>query len=204
MQSQMAEAQTLITELDAALRNLPDARQLVILSRVTDLFLVGVDNYSDEQIAIFDDVICRLIENIGNAALIELSARLAAAGRGPANTLNRLSSSDDIAVSGPTLERATGLTDQDLLTIAGKTGQKQLAAIAGRAQISESVTNVLVERGDATVSRKVSANLGARISETGFVRLINKAKKDRELATAISSRNDLPEELVPFLKLALG
>jgi uncharacterized protein (DUF2336 family) len=204
MQSQMAEAQTLITELDAALHNLPDARQLVILSRVTDLFLVGVDNYSDEQIAIFDDVICRLIENIGNAALIELSARLAAAGRGPANTLNRLSSSDDIAVSGPTLERATGLTDQDLLTIAGKTGQKQLAAIAGRAQISESVTNVLVERGDATVSRKVSANLGARISETGFVRLINKAKKDRELATAISSRNDLPEELVPFLKLALG
>ncbi len=87
------------------------------------------------------------------------------------------------------------------MTIAGKTGQKQLAAIAGRAQISESVTNVLVERGDAAVSRKVSANLGARISETGFVKLINKAKKDRELATAISSRSDLPEELVPFLKL---
>jgi uncharacterized protein (DUF2336 family) len=200
----MAEAQTLITELDAALHKLPDARQLVILNRVTDLFLVGVDNYSDEQIAIFDEVICRLIENIGTPALIELSARLASASRGPANTLNRLSSSDDIAVSGPTLERATGLTDQDLLTIAGKTGQKQLAAIAGRAQISESVTNVLVERGDAAVSRKVSANLGARISETGFVKLINKAKKDRELATAISSRNDLPEELVPFLKLALS
>jgi uncharacterized protein (DUF2336 family) len=200
----MADAQNLITELDAALHNLPDARQLVILNRVTDLFLVGVDNYSDEQIAIFDDVICRLIENIGNPALIELSARLASASRGPANALNRLSSSDDIAISGPTLERATGLTDQDLLTIAGKTGQKQLAAIAGRAQISESVTNVLVERGDATVSRKISANLGARISETGFVKLINKAKKDRELATAISSRNDLPEELVPFLKLALS
>jgi uncharacterized protein (DUF2336 family) len=199
----MAEAQTLITELDAALHDLPDARQLVILNRVTDLFLVGVDNYSDEQIAIFDDVICRLIENIGTSALIELSARLASASKGPVNALNRLSSSDDIAVSGPTLERATGLTDQDLLTIAGKTGQKQLAAIAGRTQISESVTNVLVERGDATVSRKVSANLGARLSETGFVKLINKAKKDRELATAISRRNDLPEELVPFLKLAL-
>lgn len=204
MQSQMAEAQTLITELDAALHKLPDARQLVILNRVTDLFLVGVDNYSDEQIAIFDDVICRLIENIGTPALIELSARLASASKGPANALNRLSSSEDIAVSGPALERAPGLTDQSLMVIAGKTGQKQLAAIAGRAQISESVTNVLVERGDATVSRKVSANLGARISETGFVKLINKAKKDRELATAISSRKDLPEELVPFLQLALS
>ena len=70
--------------------------------------------------------------------------------------------------------------------------------------ISEVVTDVLVERGNAEVSRKVSANLGARISETGFVKLINKAKKDRELANAIANRNDLPQELVPFLQLALN
>ena len=63
---------------------------------------------------------------------------------------------------------------------------------------------MLVERGNADVSRKVSANLGAKFSEMGFVKLINKAKKDRELATAISNRGDLPEELVPFLKLALS
>ncbi len=63
---------------------------------------------------------------------------------------------------------------------------------------------MLVERGNAEVSRKVSANLGARISDTGFVKLINKAKKDRELAMTISNRGDLPEELVPFLELALN
>ena len=34
-------SQSLITELDATLRKIPDARQLVILRRVTDLFLVG-------------------------------------------------------------------------------------------------------------------------------------------------------------------
>lgn len=199
----MPASQSLISELDETLSKIPDSRQLVILQRVTDLFLVGADTYSDEQIAMFDDVICRLIENIGHPALIELSGRLSSASKGPANTLNRLSSSDDIAVSGPTLERAQGLSDQDLVMIAGKKGQKQLAAIAGRREISEKVTNVLVDRGDAVVSRKVSANLGARISETGFVKLINKAKKDPELANAIATRNDLPEELVPFLKLAL-
>ncbi|MDP2295310.1 MAG: DUF2336 domain-containing protein [Pseudolabrys sp.] len=199
----MPESQSLITELDATLSKIPDSRQLVILQRVTDLFLVGAEDYTDEQIAIFDDVICRLIDNIGHTALIELSDRLSSASKGPANTLNRLSSSDDIAVSGPTLERAPGLTEQDLVMIAGKKGQKQLAAIAGRPQISEKVTNVLVDRGDATVSRKVSANMGARISETGFVKLINKAKKDPELANVIATRKDLPEELVPFLKLTL-
>lgn len=200
----MPAAQSLITELDETLSKIPDARQLVILQRVTDLFLVGAENYDDEQIAIFDDVICRLIENIGQSALIELSDRLSSVGKGPGNALARLSSSDDIAVSGPALARASALTDKDLVAIAGKKGQKQLAAIAGRQQISEVVTDVLVERGNSEVSRKVSANRGAKFSEIGFVKLINKAKKDRELATAISNRGDLPEELVPFLKLALS
>ncbi len=197
-------SQSLITELDATLRKIPDARQLVILQRVTDLFLVGADGYNDEQIAIFDDVICRLIENIGQPALVELSDRLSSVGKGPGNALARLSSSDDIAVSGPALTRSNSLTDKTLVAIAGKKGQKQLAAIAGRPKISEVVTDVLVERGNAEVSRKVSSNLGARISETGFVKLINKAKKDRELANAIAKRDDLPEELVPFLQLALN
>lgn len=200
----MPASQTLITELDATLRKIPDARQLVILQRVTDLFLVGADGYSDEQIAIFDDVICRLIENIGQPALVELSDRLSSVGKGPGNALARLSSSDDIAISGPALARSNSLTDKALVAIAGKKGQKQLAAIAGRPKISEVVTDVLVERGNAEVSRKVSSNLGARISETGFVKLINKAKKDRELANAIAKRNDLPEELVPFLQLAMN
>lgn len=200
----MPTSQSLITELDATLRKIPDARQLVILRRVTDLFLVGAEGYNDEQIAIFDDVICRLIENIGQPALVELSDRLSSVDKGPGNALARLSSSDDIAVAGPALARSNSLSDKDLIAIAGKKGQKQLAAIAGRPRISEVVTDVLVERGNAEVSRKVSANLDARISETGFVKLINKAKKDRDLASTIAKRDDLPAELVPFLQLALN
>jgi uncharacterized protein (DUF2336 family) len=196
-------SQNLMTELDATLNKIPDARQLVILKRVTDLFLVGAENYTNEQISIFDDVICRLIENIGLPALAELSNRLASVDNGPENALAKLSGSEDIAVSVPALEKSTALSDKDLVAIAGKKNQKQLAAIAGRQQISEVVTDALVDLGNAEVSIKVSANLGARISETGFVKLINKAKKDRVLATTISNRGDLPQELVPFLQLAL-
>lgn len=199
----MLDAQSLISELDAALGNIPDSRHLVILRRVTDLFLAGAGTYTDEQLAIFDDVISRLIVNMDQAALIELSSRLASVGQAPANVVARLSDSDDIAVSGPALENSETLSDRTLVDIAGKKSQKHLAAIAGRMRISELVTDVLVDRGNADVSRKVTANQGARISEVGFVKLINRAKSDRDLATAISNRTDLPEELVPFLKLAL-
>lgn len=200
----MAEAQALITELDAALGAIPDSRHLVILRRVTDLFLAGAGTYSDEQIAIFDDVISRLIANMDQAALVELSAQLAGVDQAPTNVVARLSGSDDIAVSGPALEKSDSLSDRTLLEIAGKKSQKHLAAIAGRLRISELVTDVLVDRGNSDVSRKVTANRGARISEIGFVKLINRAKSDKDLATAILHRDDLPAELLPFLKLALA
>ena len=47
-------------------------------------------------------------------------------------------------------------------------------------------------------------NKGASLSEVGFVKLINRAKSDKALATAIESRTDLPPELQPFLKLTLA
>ena len=196
-------AQTLISELDATLRKSPNSRHLVILRQITDLFLFGAGTYSDEQIAIFDEVISRLIENMDQAALIELSARLSSVEKGPTNVVARLSGSDDIAVSGPALEKSDTLSDQTLVEIAGKKSQKHLAAIAGRARISALVTDALVDRANPEVSRKVSANLGAKFSEVGFVKLINRAKGDRDLANAISSRDDLPDELIPFLKLTL-
>lgn len=199
----MPAAQSLMSELDATLNKIPGSRHLVILRRVTDLFLVNTANYTEEQIAIFDDVISRLIENMDTKALIELSVRLSSGGLVPANVAARLSNYDDIAVSGPALEKSESLSERTLVEIAGKKSQKHLAAIAGRQHLSEVVTDILVDRGNSAVSKRVTANLGARISEIGFVKLINRAKTDRDLANAIASRNDLPAELIPFLKLTL-
>lgn len=195
--------QSLILELDAALSKATNHRQLEILRRVTDLFVIGADKYTDEQVAIFDDVIVRLIANMDQRALRELSARLSDVANPPRSVVEQLSGSDDIAISGPTLEKSEGISDEALVSIATSKSQKHLKAIAGRPRLSEVVTDVLVDRGDTEVSRRVSANLGARLSEMGFVKLINRAKKDRNLADAIALRNDLPPELVPFLKLAL-
>ena len=195
--------QSLILELDAALSTATNHRQLEILRRVTDLFIIGAGNYNEEQIAIFDDVIARLISNMDQRALGELSARLAEVDNPLLSVVARLSDSDNIAISGPALEKSESISDEALVSIATSKSQKHLKAIAGRSKLSEVVTDVLVDRGDSEVSRRVSANLGARLSEMGFVKLINRAKKDRSLADAISSREDLPPELVPFLKLAL-
>src|ERR1019366_5227013 len=117
------------------------------------------------------EVIGRLIEKTAHPALIKLSANLAAVGKAPVNVVVSLASEDDIAVSGPVLENSSALSDQALVEIAGKKSQKHLAAIAGRSQICESVTDILVDRGNSEVARKVTANHGSRFSELGFVKL---------------------------------
>ena len=66
------------------------------------------------------------------------------------------------------------------------------------------MADVLIERGNPEMALKLAGNTNARLSEMAFVKLINRAKTDKALADAIAARNDLPEELLPFLNLALA
>ena len=200
----ISEAQTLIYEVDAALSSASNSRHSEMLRGMTDLFLGGSGNFSDDQIAVFDDVIALLIKNAELPALVELSARLAPLDNAPVKVIACLSCHDDMAVAGPVLEKSNALSDQTLIEITATKRPNHLIAIAGRAQISETVTDALLDRGNSDVVHKVIANYGARISEVGFVKLIGHAKTDKALAAVIAKRTDLPPELEPFLRLTLS
>jgi len=60
---------------------------------------------------------------------------------------------------------------------------------------------VLVDRGDADVTHKVTSNDGARFSPHGFARMIRKAEHDANLAAAIAARRDVPPQLFDELVL---
>ena len=199
-----SEARSLIIELDAAVGRASNSWRSELLRRVTDLLVGDVENYSDHQIAIFGDIMGRLIENAETPALIELSTRLAPLDRVPMNVITSLARNDNMAVAGPILEFSSMLSDDTLVDIAMTKWPNQLAAIAGREGLTETITDLLVERGNADVMLKLIGNHNARISEVGFVRLIGQAKTDKTIAAAIATRTDLPAELTPFLKLTLS
>jgi len=200
----MADAQPLITELVATLSTRSDAQKVVILQRVIDLFLDGWETFGEDHVAIFDEVVGVMIDRASDAALAELSAKLAPIDKAPKNVVAWLAHHDNIAVSAPVLEKSTVLTDQTLAEIAGTNSESHLAAIAARTQIGETVTDILVERSHSPVACSITSNPGARFSALGFVKLINRAKTDKALAAAIARRTDVPSELEPFLKLALA
>ena len=195
----MIQAQTRLPELDAVMTHGSGSQRFTILRKITDLFLADVDSYSDDHVGIFDDVMSRLIEKIERQALVELSGRLAPADRAPINVIGRLSHDDDIEISGPILEKSKVLTDRDLVEIAETKSQAHLSAIAGRGQLNEPVTDVLINRGNSAVARKVTANDGARFSRFGLAKAVRRAEEDDSLADAIANRSDLPADLLDEL-----
>jgi uncharacterized protein (DUF2336 family) len=197
------ESQSLIAELDATLHKASSSQHGTILRRVTDLLVAGAARFSCDHVAIFDDVLGRLVGKAERSALIELSGRLASIDNAPANVIDCLARHDDIAIAGPILHKSTTLEEQSLTEIARVKSEGHLSAIAGRTWIGESTTDVLMSRCSSETARKLADNNGARFSEVGFVKLINRAKSDKSLAAAIQGRTDLPPELEPFLKLAL-
>jgi uncharacterized protein (DUF2336 family) len=189
----------MLDELELQLRCGSDAGRTNILLRVTDLFLMNAKHATEEQVDVFDDVMVRLIEKIEDRILAQLSEQLAAIDNSPVNVVARLARHDRIEVAGPVLEKSNRLTDIDLVEIAYTKSQAHLVAIAGRAQIAAAVAEVLVRRGDSEVALKLAANGGAAISSESFTALIQRALDNKNLAEAISDRDDVPPELYEFL-----
>ncbi len=191
----MGAAISLIPELEDVLQHGSRHKRAETLRRVTALFLDGASSYNDAHVDLFDDVFGVLIEEIENKARAELAHRLAPVDNAPIKLLRRLANDDDIAVAGPVLERAPRLQEADLVDLAKTKGQAHLQAISTRPKLGEAVTDVLVRRGDREVVRRVADNRGARISETGFFRLVKRAENDGILAEKVGLRPDIPPQM---------
>lgn len=186
---------SLISELDEAITSGGSDKRVETLRRITDLFLTHADRYQPEQVAVFDDVLGHMIRHIESRALTELSQRLAPVDNAPRNLVRTLAMDDAIEVARPVIESSICLSTSDLVEIASTKGQEHLLAISGRNEINEAVTDVLVERGNDEVARKVAVNQGARFSGGGYATLVRRAEHDDRLADSVGRRTDIPPKL---------
>ena len=189
----------LLDELQSALAHGTVARRVETLRRVTDLFVNGAIDYSDSQIALFDDVFQCLIEHIEISAKELLAQRLAPIDTAPPLTIRTLAFDDVIEVAGPVLSQSNRLDDAALIEVARGKSQAHLMAISMRKVLSDAVTDVLVLRGNDEVVQSTVNNPGAEFSERGFTRLVNRAEGDDNLATCLGLRPNMPRHL--YLKL---
>jgi uncharacterized protein (DUF2336 family) len=194
-----ASPESLLDELQTTLAHGTVARRVETLRRVTDLFINGAVDYSDEQVGLFDDVFQCLIVHIETSAKALLSNRLAPIDTAPPQTIRALAFDDLIEVAAPVLSGSERLDDDALIETARTKSQAHLMAISTRRVLSGAVTDVLVQRGDDDVVQSTVNNPGAEFSERGFNRLVNRAETDDDLATCVGLRPTIPRHL--YLKL---
>lgn len=188
--------ETLIAELEAAVRSGSSEVRVNKLRQVTALFLDGSTSLAEEQIKVFDDVLCRLMARIETQALAELGQCLAPVDNAPTETIRRLAWNESIVVAEPVLTGSKRLSTTDLTGIAQVRGQAHLVAISKRESLETAVTDILVERGDQQVLHTLAKNAGARFSDMGYAALVEKADGDEILAEAVGSRRDIPVRLL--------
>ncbi len=199
-------AQSLLAELDSTLAEAPVPWRRVALRRILDLFRSGAESFTGEQIELFDEVIGRLIKSTDRALLVEASKELATLETAPVKVLGQLARHSDATICGPILEQSTAMPDEDLIAIAdnNRLDPKLLAKIASRPQLSEALTDILIKRGSLATHRKILDNPNARVSEEGFARLVSAVNGDKDFATAVAARQDLPAELRVWLDRVLS
>ena len=185
---------SLLPELEEVVQHGSAEKRAETLRRITSLFLDGAASFNEDHVALFDDVIGCLIEEIEVKALAELARRLAPVPNAPHGVVTTLAKNDDIAVAGPVLKQAH-IDDPDLKYIAETKSQAHLLALSTRLGISEILSEVLVQRGDGEVVRSVATNRKARLSENTFTTLVKRAERDGVLAEKVGLRTDIPPRL---------
>ena len=188
----MIASQSLVDELEAAIAGSDIGRRALILRRVADLFVSASANLSSEQTALFDNVMHQLVDEIETSARVRFAEYLAKSFAAPPRTLRQLALDDVIDVARPILSHSERLDEMTLAEGARSKSQAHLLAISTRKVIPESVTDILLERGNREVVLSAAGNPGASFSEFGYCSLVRRSSSDDDLAACTWSRSEIP------------
>jgi uncharacterized protein (DUF2336 family) len=98
---------------------------------------------------------------------------------------------DEISVAAPLLEEGAGFDDSDLIATVRAGVAAHWLAIARRRNISEPVTDALLQTGDVLVIEAVLRNPTSRLSTHGVDLVVSRSRQAAHLPTLIVARREL-------------
>ncbi|MEP4480405.1 MAG: DUF2336 domain-containing protein, partial [Alphaproteobacteria bacterium] len=100
----------------------------------------------------------------------------------PPAVIRQLARDTDAMVANPVIEFSPVLTDKDLATIIAEgANTARLKAVARRREVSEAVSDAIVETGDVEATAELLKNPGAHISEGTMDKIADRAEDHPEL-----------------------
>ena len=171
-------------------------RRRELLRGVTDLFFTSEDEAGPAALPLFDDVLSQLAGEMEVAVRAELAERMSSVQGPPHRLIRKLAADESLEVAGPVLQNSPALTETDLLDVAKVAGQGHLQAISRRTEVSESLSDVIVARGDDTTLGTLVSNPGAQMSRQAQEIVVDRAIANPDLHSAVVNRKTLPPDLL--------
>lgn len=166
-----------------------------LLRSITNIFMTNPDAINDNEMQLYDSVMSQLSNDMEAVVRAEIANTLADATAAPLGLLRKLAS-DDINVAEPILERSKALTEGDLMHVVSTLGQAHLRAVSRREEVPESVSGVIVTRGDDTTLHTLLSNDGARLSRAANEEVVQRAQANPALHEVVVNRPDMPPDLM--------
>ncbi|HWV40201.1 DUF2336 domain-containing protein [Pseudorhodoplanes sp.] len=171
-------------------------KRLELLRIIAESFAVANEPPTPTIKHLLSDIVGKLLTQINPADRAQAAASLAKMDQLPDHVVSSLIHDDDIAVAGPIIRDYRKLSDRTMADVAHNGPQSHLEALAERDGVRPAVTDILVQRGEGPVLRKLACNSGATLSRQGMRVMIGKAASDPHLQEALVGRNDLSLEAV--------
>jgi uncharacterized protein (DUF2336 family) len=166
-----------------------------LLRQVTSIFMSHPDEIEGPEMALYDQVMSQLSADMEVMVRAEIANTLSSAKVAPLGLLRRLAT-DEIDVAEPILTRSKALSESDLLHIVQTKGQEHMRAVSRRDEVPESVSGVIVTRGDDDTLHALLSNDGARLSRASNEEAVTRAQANPALHEVIVNRKDLPADLM--------
>ncbi|MCF3627588.1 DUF2336 domain-containing protein [Thalassospiraceae bacterium LMO-SO8] len=113
----------------------------------------------------------------------------------PPAVIRQLARDTDAMVANPVIEFSPVLTDKDLATIIAEgANTARLKAVARRREVSEAVSDAIVETGDIEATAELLKNPGAHISEGTLDKIADRAEGHPELHEPLVARPGLSDK----------
>ena len=193
-------------ELDELIKLARDKSQKsrsILVTAINDLYSDEDGLLTEQDRAIMVDIIRQLIHEVEVSVRRTLAERLAEQPNAPEDLVLTLAK-DEFEVAHPILLKSEVLKDPDLIEIVQYRTMEHQVAVAMRANVSEQVSDALVETDNERVITTLLSNQNALISNSTMTDLVERSDRMPAYREPLVRRHDLPPVLAKKLYWAVS
>jgi uncharacterized protein (DUF2336 family) len=183
-----------IESLLALARDRTRAGRETLAMAVGDLFEDQGDTLNQAEQQIMNDILHRLVQDVETTVRLKLAQKLSRLDNAPSDLIVELAN-DQIEVALPVLQRSAVLQDKELIEVIRHRTMEHQLAVAMRREVSEAVSDALVEANNPVVIETLLENRGSTISEKSLVKMVDLSEMEEAYRKPLMKRRELTEEL---------